>query len=110
MRFLVLVGAVLASAASVVAQTPTVQLTPSKPMTTITLTSVPFDQAIAAVAADFGLEAEFDPEIPAEDLARELKVRFVNAEFKDVLSFLTNQAGLTYRVIGPKTIRIEKKR
>ena len=111
MRVLVLVGAILVSAASVLAQTPTVRLIPSKATTTIVLTSVSVDQALSAVAADFGIAVEFDPDIPAEDLNQEIKqVRFTNARFDDVLSFLAKQAGLTYRAIDAKTVRFEKKR
>jgi hypothetical protein len=112
MRVLVLVGALLfAGATSAVAQTPDVQLSPSKATITITLTSVPLVHALGVVTSDFGIACEFDDSIPAEDLNRELKeVRFVNAKFKDVLSFLANQAGLTYHAVDAKTVRFEKKR
>jgi hypothetical protein len=109
MRVLVLVGAVLV-ATSALAQTPTVQLIPSKPTITISLTSVPVGQAIEAIASDAGIVAEFAPDIPVEDLDRELTARFTNARIKDVLSFLANSYGLTYRVIDAKTVRFEKKR
>ena len=110
MRVLVLVGALLA-ASSALAQTPTVQLIPSKPRTTITLSSVPVFQALGVIASDFGLVCEFDDGIPAEDLNRVLKqVQFVNAPFERVLSFLASEAGFTYRAIDAKTVRFEKKR
>ena len=110
MRVLVLVGAVLVSAASIFAQTPTAQLNPSKPTTTMILTAVPLGPALEAIASDAGIVAEFAEDIPAGDLDREITARFTNARIEDVLSFLANQAGLTYRVIDAKTVRFEKKR
>ena len=112
MRVLVLVAAVLAgSAGTTLAQTPDVKLIPSKPTTTITLSSVAVVQALGVVASDFGIQCVFDDSIPAEDLNQEIKeVRFVNAPFERVLSFLASQAGLTYHAIDAKTVRFEKKR
>ena len=112
MKVLVLVAAVLAgSAVATLAQTPDVQLIPSKRMTTMTLSSVPLVHALSLVAGDFGIACEFDDSIPAEDLNKEIKeVRFVNAQLKDALTLLAKDAGLTFRAIDAKTVRFEKKR
>ena len=114
MRVLVLAAAVLAGSAVTTlaqspAQTPAVKLILSKPMTTITLTSVPLVHALELVAGDFGIACEFDDSIPAEDLNLPMTARFTNARFDDVLSLMIKETGLTYRAIDAKTVRFEKK-
>ena len=111
MRHLLIAGViVLTSSAAAPAQT---SLAPAntQPMNLHFIAAAPVGEALAVVARLAGITLEFDATVTEEmqkaKLAKDIRVN--HATLEDVISVLAETNGLTYTIIGPKTVRISKK-
>ena len=111
MRHLLIAGViVLTSTVAAPAQT---QLAPAntQPMSLHISLDAPVGEALSVVARLAGITLEFDKTVTEEmqkaRLAKEIRLN--GATLEDTISALTSTNGLTYTIIGPRTVRISKK-
>ncbi|MBY0493162.1 MAG: hypothetical protein K2Y23_02990 [Cyanobacteria bacterium] len=111
MRHLLIAGViVLTSTVAAPAQT---QLAPAntQPMNLHFIQDAPVGEALGVVARLAGITLEFDKTVTEEmqkaKLAREIRLN--GASLEETISVLASTNGLTYTIIGPKTVRISKK-
>ena len=111
MRHLLIAGAiVLTSTVVAPAQTQLAPIT-ANPVTLHFIQAAPIGEALSVVGRLAGITIEFDKTVTEDmqraSLTQEMRMRDVSVE--QAISALTSTNGLTYTIIGPKTVRISKK-
>src|SRR5689334_918558 len=111
MRQLLIAGALVLTSTSVVpAQTPLAPVS-SNPIHLNFIQSAPLGEALSVIGRLAGITLEFDKTVTDEmqraPLAKPMRMEGVTVE--QAISVMTSTNGLSYTIIGPKTVRISKK-
>jgi hypothetical protein len=110
MRHLLLAGVMVLSATAAQAQTQQLAV-PTTPINLVFL-EVPLQDAMSFIARQAGITIEFDATVTEEARRAPLEkqpIRMNNASVEEAIGILTWTNGLTYKIIGPKAVRISKK-
>ena len=98
---------VLASFATLAAQTPTIS---ARRISLVVVENTTFESVVKVMGALGGVTIEFDERVPTELLDRPVgRVHFEDTELESALQFLTKYSNLTFRAITSTVIRIELK-
>ena len=112
MRHLLIAGAlVLTAAAHANAQAQQLDLANSNPLNLTFLEQAKVGEVFDVIARLGGVTLEFDASVTREMQQAPLSnsIRINGGTVEEVISVLTSTNGLTYTIIGPRTVRISKK-
>ena len=112
MRQLLIAGVLaLTAAASANAQGQQLDLANTNPLNLTFLEQAKVGEVFDVIARLGGVTLEFDASVTTEMQQAQLSqgIRITGGTVEQVISVLTSTNGLSYTIIGPKTVRISKK-
>ena len=99
----------LAMSVGVFAQNEPGTLAPTRPSVTVNFDKAAFVDAITTLGERSGIAIQFADGVLELQQSMPVTARFVRARFLDALTLLLKERDLTYKVVDPKTVRIEPK-